>query len=210
MHRRSLNPSEHWELFTLLAILVVAGVFVTMFWHLDRIPNMFASTTNTAPAPMLAVTPNPQTNQTTLIPGGQSTVNSTPILEKPVIVPPIQQTDSFIFNGRKYVYWETLTLRVTSYAPDAACCWPYDGTTTASGRSVSTNGGHLVAADTSLIPFNYMVRVPSYDHGKPVPVLDRGQAIRGYRLDVLLPTFSQAQDWGIKFLSVRIYRPVDE
>jgi 3D (Asp-Asp-Asp) domain-containing protein len=99
-------------------------------------------------------------------------------------------------------------LRVTSYAPDRRSCRPYSGRITACGESVRTNDGHLVAADTRLIPFHYMVRVPGYDYGRPVPVLDHGGAIRGYRLDVLLPTFRAAQDWGVKLLRVRIYRPL--
>ena len=202
MRQRGLNPGENWELFTLLAIFVVAGLIVTLFWRVEGLPRLWATTGGSAPAPMLAYTPMSQTTAQNII-----SLPSAP--ENPVIKPAVQQTDSFIFNGRKYVYWETLTLRVTSYAPDAACCWPYDGTTTASGRSVTTNGGHLVAADTNLIPFNYMVRVPGYDHGKAVPVLDRGEAIHGYRLDVLLPTFYQAQNWGHKILSVRVYRPVE-
>ncbi|HMD53046.1 MAG TPA: 3D domain-containing protein [Phycisphaerae bacterium] len=200
MRQRGLNPGENWELFTLLAIFVVAGLIVTLFWRVEGLPRLWATTGGSAPAPMLAYMPTSQITS-------QISLPSAP--ENPVIKPAAQQTDSFIYNGRKYVYWETLTLRVTSYAPDAACCWPYDGTTTASGRSVTTNGGHLVAADTTLIPFNYMVRVPGYDHGKVVPVLDRGEAIHGYRLDVLLPTFSQAQNWGHKILSVRVYRPVE-
>jgi 3D (Asp-Asp-Asp) domain-containing protein len=114
----------------------------------------------------------------------------------------------FWYHGKYFVPWEHLRLVVTSYAPDRFCCWPYPGTTTASGKSVWTNDGHLVAADTNLIPFGMMVRVPGYDHDRPVPVLDRGGAIQGYRLDVLSPTLWQAQHWGRKLLMVEIYRPV--
>ncbi len=114
----------------------------------------------------------------------------------------------FLYHGRRYVYWKTFMLRVTSYAPDWRSCRPYSGRITACGESVRTNGGHLVAADTRLIPFHYMVRVPGYDHGRPVPVLDHGGAIRGYRLDVLLPTFRAAQGWGVRLLRVKIYRPI--
>ncbi|NNM85154.1 MAG: 3D domain-containing protein [Phycisphaerales bacterium] len=111
-------------------------------------------------------------------------------------------------HGRRYEYSKTLLLRVTGYAPDRRCCWPYNGTTTASGASVRTNDGHLVAADTRLIPFGSLVKVPGYDHQRPVPVLDRGGAIRGYRLDVLQPNFYSARLWGHKLLRVRIYRPL--
>ncbi len=111
------------------------------------------------------------------------------------------------YGGRRYVYWRTLRMRVTSYAPDRRCCRPYSGRITASGASVRTNGGHLAAADTALIPFHDLVRVPGYDGDKPVPVLDRGSAIRGQRLDVLLPTFQAAWNWGIQWVWVKVYQP---
>jgi 3D (Asp-Asp-Asp) domain-containing protein len=120
---------------------------------------------------------------------------------------PVQ--DIRYYNGRKYRYVRTLKLRVTAYAPDARCCWPYPGTTTASGLSVKTNRGRLVAADTNLIPMHALVSVPGYSSGAPVPVLDRGGAIKGHRLDVLLPTFDKARDWGSRMLEVKVYMPVD-
>ena len=81
-------------------------------------------------------------------------------------------------------------------------------TNVVNGAVLWANHGHLVAADTNLIPFHCMVRVPGYDYDRPVPVLDRGGAIHGYRLDVLAPTFWSAQHWGVKLLRVKIYRPV--
>jgi 3D (Asp-Asp-Asp) domain-containing protein len=114
------------------------------------------------------------------------------------------------YNGEKYRYLKTMRMRVTAYAPDGRCCWPYAGTTTASGESVKTNHGNLVAADTRLLPFGSLVSVPGYHGGEAVPVLDRGGAIKGHRLDVLLPNFAQAQDWGARLVDVKIYVPVDE
>jgi 3D (Asp-Asp-Asp) domain-containing protein len=75
---------------------------------------------------------------------------------------------------------------------------------------VHTNAGRLVAADTHIIPFHCLVSVPGYDNSRPVPVLDRGGAIRGYRLDVLQPTFQRASNWGSRLLYVRVFRPVAE
>jgi 3D (Asp-Asp-Asp) domain-containing protein len=74
---------------------------------------------------------------------------------------------------------------------------------------VKTNRGRLVAADTNLIPMHALVSVPGYSSGAPVPVLDRGGAIKGHRLDVLLPTFDKARDWGSRMLEVKVYMPVD-
>ena len=220
-HSRSLTSSENWELATMLAIIVLVLVGVTLCWRLGKFPQLWAAlpeTSTVAPvalpdgnrlpvqfasqeeSPLRVAMPNYQK----LTPAGQLWMAAYPIHVRHHHPRP---TDAYWYHGRKYVYWKTLFLRVTSYAPDRRCCWPYNGTTTASGKSVWTNDGHLVAADTHLIPFNCMVRVPGYDHNHPVPVLDRGGAIQGYRLDVLLPTFWQAQHWGAKLLRVKIYQP---
>lgn len=114
------------------------------------------------------------------------------------------------YNGEKYKYVKTIKMRVTGYAPDIRCTWPYPGTTTASGLSVKTNKGRLVAADTRVVPMHSLVSIPGYHNTTPVPVLDRGGAIKGNRLDLLFPTFEQAQKWGVKFLDVKIFAPIDD
>jgi len=112
------------------------------------------------------------------------------------------------YSGKTFRYVKTVRLRVTAYAPDPRCTWPYDGKTTASGLPVTTNGGRLVAADTSVIPMHAVVRVPGYAGGNAVPVLDRGSAIKGMRMDVLLPTFEKAKAWGVRYVDVKVYEPI--
>jgi 3D (Asp-Asp-Asp) domain-containing protein len=90
----------------------------------------------------------------------------------------------------------------------------YDGNAyvrfgTASGYSVWTNGMKLVAADTSVLPFGSLVSVPGYDDDSVVPVLDRGGAIKGNRLDVLYATHEQAQRWGRQTLQVTVWEYAD-
>ena len=114
-----------------------------------------------------------------------------------------------VYRGKRYEFVRTLRMRVTAYAPDPRCCYPYDGKTTASGLSVRTNGGRLVAADPGIVPLHWLVAVPGYHSQQPVPVLDRGGAIRGHRLDVLLPSYDQAKEWGSRILEIRVYRPLD-
>ncbi len=133
-----------------------------------------------------------------------------PALHPSDVLQPVElPADLRTYQGKQYKYVKTLTLRVTAYAPDPRCTYPYKGTTTASGLPVTTNRGRLVAADTGVIPLHSLVSVPGYAGGTVVPVLDRGGAIKGNRLDVLLPTFEKAQDWGVKILKVKIYRPLD-
>lgn len=98
---------------------------------------------------------------------------------------------------------------VTAYSPDAQSCGPFADGQTATLHSVRTNAGHLVAADTAVLPFGSLVSVPGYDHGHVVPVLDRGGAIRGHRLDVLFPTHEAALAWGVRELEVTVWAYAD-
>lgn len=94
-------------------------------------------------------------------------------------------------------------MRVTAYCPCPKCCGRWADGVTTSGRPVTANGGRFVAADKAL-PLGTLLVVPGYADGKPVPVLDRGGAIRGRRLDVFFPTHQQARRWGVRWLDVAI------
>jgi len=96
---------------------------------------------------------------------------------------------------------------VTAYCPCRACCGRYSDGRTASGRTIRANGGCFVAADTRLLPFGTLVRVPGYAGGQFVPVLDRGGQIKGRRLDVFFPSHAQARKWGRRTLTVQIREP---
>ena len=87
---------------------------------------------------------------------------------------------------------------VTAYCPCVICCGSYSDGLTASGRPAE---GFLVAAPLD-IPFGTLLRIPGYAGGYPVPVLDRGGAIKGNRLDVLFPTHIEALRWGRQYLKV--------
>ena len=93
---------------------------------------------------------------------------------------------------------------VTAYCPCRQCCGKTDGIT-ASGKSVRTNGGKFVAADTRVLPMYTQLTIPGYANNKPVPVLDRGGAIKGNRLDVFFPTHAQARQWGKQWVDVTVW-----
>ena len=119
-------------------------------------------------------------------------------------------TATATFDHRPLRRVRTLGMRVTAYSPDARSCGRWADGQTASGYSVWTNGMNLVAADTDLLPFGTIVTVPGYADGQPVPVLDRGGAIRGHRLDVLYPTHERALQWGVQEVDVTIWEYADE
>ena len=113
------------------------------------------------------------------------------------------------FNGRPLRKVRQVQMRVTAYSPDEQSCGEWADGWTASGYSVWTNGMRLVAADTDKLPFGSIVSVPGYYDGIPVPVLDRGGAIKGNRLDVLYPTHERALQWGVQNITVTIYEYAD-
>lgn len=110
-----------------------------------------------------------------------------------------------VFNGRPLRKARTIRMLVTAYSPDARSCGKWADNITASGYSVWTNAMRLVAADTRILPFGTIISIPGYDGGEPVPVLDRGGAIKGRRLDVLFPTHEIALQWGKRWVDVTVW-----
>ena len=100
-------------------------------------------------------------------------------------------------------------MKVTAYSPDERSCGKWADGITASGYSVWTNAGKLVAADTHLLPYGTLLTVPGYNGSKPVPVLDIGGKIKGNRLDVLYPTHAIARRWGVQELAVTVWEYAD-
>jgi len=114
-----------------------------------------------------------------------------------------------MFNGKRLRAARTMEMVVTAYSPDERSCGKSADGITASGMSVWTNGMKLVAADTTVLPMRSILSIPGYNSGKPVPVLDRGGAIKGNRLDVLFPTHEAARKWGRQKLTVIVWEYVD-
>lgn len=113
------------------------------------------------------------------------------------------------FDHRPLRQARTIQMVVTAYSPDERSCGKWADGITASGYSVWTNGMKLVAADTRILPFRSVITVPDYHEGRPVPVLDRGGAIKGNRLDLLFPTHEEALKWGRRTLTVTVWEYAD-
>ncbi len=113
------------------------------------------------------------------------------------------------FNGRPVRPAKTLMMKVTAYSPDHRSCGHFADGKTASLHSVETNNMKLVAADSRILPLGSMITVPGYDSDAIVPVLDRGGAIKGHRLDVLFPTHRVARKWGVRTLPVTVWEYAD-
>ncbi|GJM17847.1 MAG: hypothetical protein DHS20C14_00600 [Phycisphaeraceae bacterium] len=113
------------------------------------------------------------------------------------------------FDGRPVRPAGTRMMKVTAYSPDARSCGDHADGQTATLHSVWTNGMRLVAADTSVLPFGSMLTIPGYAGDSVVPVLDRGGAIKGERLDLLMPSHERARAWGVRELEVTVWEYAD-
>jgi len=94
---------------------------------------------------------------------------------------------------------EVRTCEVTAYCPCKKCCGRFADGVTASGVPAI---GPIVAAPSNVC-FNAIVFVPGYGLAT---VQDRGGAIMGNRLDVLMPTHWAAREWGRQVLTVLVWR----
>lgn len=117
--------------------------------------------------------------------------------------------DTRWFNGRPVRPAKTLRMLVTGYSPDERSCPGTADGLTATLHDVRTNGYRLVAADTRLLPFGSMLTIPGYDSSQIVPVLDRGGAIKGHRLDLLFATHAEAIKWGKRWINVTVWEFAD-
>lgn len=95
-------------------------------------------------------------------------------------------------------------MQVTAYCGCQKCCGPSARGLTASGKPITYHGGEFVAADTDFLAFGTRLMVPDYASGGAVEVVDRGGAIKGYRLDVFFPTHEQALAWGRRWVPVTV------
>lgn len=84
--------------------------------------------------------------------------------------------------------------RVSAYCPCERCCGVWADGITASGHVIKP-GDRFVAADKRF-EFGQMFVIPGYGR---VPVLDRGGAIKGFRLDLYFDTHQEALRWGVKY-----------
>lgn len=113
------------------------------------------------------------------------------------------------YDGRPIRPARTIMMTVTAYSPDWRSCGDSADGITASTKSVWTNGMRMVAADTRVLPMGSLISVPGYASDEVVPVLDRGGAIKGKRLDVLYPTHEQARQWGVRKIPVVVWEYAD-
>ena len=96
---------------------------------------------------------------------------------------------------------QTFTAVVSAYCACERCCPGTSDNITANGHRIRP-GERFVAADKRFA-FGTMLDIPGYGR---IPVLDRGGAIKGNKLDVFFNSHAEAIRWGVKTLEVRVER----
>ncbi|HEX4123187.1 MAG TPA: 3D domain-containing protein [Tepidisphaeraceae bacterium] len=127
-----------------------------------------------------------------------ATPQAYPPADSPAAIPPSVLPPPAVAGGR--VVW----MEVTAYCGCKKCCGPNAHGITASGHPISFNHAHFIAADTSVLPFFTQVIIPGYADEQPVPVIDRGSAIKGNHIDVFFPEHQTAVDWGKRWIAVTL------
>ena len=92
-------------------------------------------------------------------------------------------------------------MNVSAYCPCVKCCGIWSDGITASGMPAK---GFFVAAPPQF-PFGTLLSIPGYNNGLPVPVQDRGGAIKDNKLDVFFSTHNEALEFGRQYLNVTIH-----
>lgn len=125
--------------------------------------------------------------------------------------PAVPDADIFDQAPPGYVYWKTVTAKVTAYEPSYRCCGKF-----ADGKTATlTNAWKLVgvAVDPEAIPYGTMAWVPGIgmrvadDTGIAMKRSWRQEGV--FHIDVRLKYFYQARNWGVKVLQVPLFRKLD-
>ena len=114
--------------------------------------------------------------------------------------PGAARAEAAVMPAMPRVVW----MEVTAYCPCKKCCGPQAQGLTASGKRINFNDGLFVAADKNVFDFHTKLKIPGYGNGQAVPVLDRGGAIKGNKLDVFFRSHAEALKWGRQRIAVTV------
>ncbi|WP_050615241.1 3D domain-containing protein [Bacillus testis] len=92
----------------------------------------------------------------------------------------------------------SMTVTATAYTADCAGC----SGITATGVNLKSNpNAKVIAVDPSVIPLGSKVYVEGYGYATAA---DTGGAIKGNKIDVLVPSQGAATQWGVKQVNIKI------
>ena len=99
--------------------------------------------------------------------------------------------------------YEIVKMNVSAYCPCKQCCGDWADGITASGHVIRPDDKFVAAPKT--YAFGVFMLIEGYSLN-PVPVLDRGGAIKGNKLDLFFPDHQAAKNWGRKQIEVKILK----
>ena len=109
-----------------------------------------------------------------------------------------------------HVYWKTVEAKVTAYEPSDRCCGDSADGKTSIGDNAWIMDGVAVAPEA--IPYRTRLWLPGAGWKEAD---DTGSAMRKswrkgkIHLDLRMPYFGQARRWGVRHLTVHLYRAED-
>ena len=106
-------------------------------------------------------------------------------------------------NKEPYKIW----VKATAYCPCSICCGEGSPGITATQTDAYEAG---VAIDPNIIPKGSRLDIPGYNRGPNnngswILCDDVGGAIKGHHIDVRFKTHTEAKEWGIKYLLIRVH-----
>lgn len=121
---------------------------------------------------------------------------STPIVTSPPIEEPVVKEEKVEVAEAQVV--NELTVTATAYT---AYCTGCSGTT-AYGIDLRSNPNQkVIAVDPRIIPLGTKVWVEGY--GEAIAG-DTGGAIKGHKIDVFIPSYDSAMEWGVKKVKLKV------
>lgn len=99
---------------------------------------------------------------------------------------------------------KTMTARVTAYAPldnKSGICADSNPTVTSTGYTPKVG---ICAVNPAKIPYGSLIYIPFYGYAI---AQDTGVAMRNYNgiaIDVVMETYEEAIEWGIRYLEIQI------
>src|SRR5690606_41433234 len=108
-----------------------------------------------------------------------------PAFQVAISTPPASEGDEFIVTATAYTAYCTGCSGTTAYGIDLR----------------SNPDQKVIAVDPKLIPLGTKVWVEGY--GEAIAG-DTGGAIKGHRIDVFIPSYDSAMEWGVKKVKIKV------
>ncbi|HET7657046.1 MAG TPA: peptidoglycan-binding protein [Bacillales bacterium] len=108
-------------------------------------------------------------------------------------------SSSDVSQSSDHQNYKTVTVKSTAYTASCPGC---SGITATGINLLKNPDSKVIAVDPSVIPLGSKVYVPGYGYAIAG---DTGGAINGHRIDVYFQNRSQALNWGVREITVKVY-----